>query len=862
MTGKNQALLKKGAAAGRRMRRLASVSVVFAMIVGTLFFSEAEQVNAAADVTVNMNSVIVPDYVGHGTQYNQNLYAAISAADGITSGNVGNLEAKVKALSSQHVRIFLDPEALDAVNYPDYMPSFIQTVELAQASGSTVNITWWHGPYNNVEQQMQAFADVLYDLIVTRGLTAVKYITIQNEVNSTSISQSLYESLYRALDEDLTNYGIRDDVQFIGGDLVRTNQQSWFQYMDANMYDVLDGYSIHIYWDYDDRSYAETRLSEVYSIANGLTHPKPVFITEFGVRGDRSVCTQAPGCLNGTTIPLETTTISAFQQAWFIIKSMRWHYAATVKWDAYKANYDNGNQYFSEIGSGTDGYPLKPSYHMSRMFTNTSKPGWQVLTVDGYVGKWVTALKDPASNDMAVYALNDTGGQTTISIDGLPANKKFRLLIWNDDGLGGIKDVGDVTTNGSGEIAVRLNAESFAALTTLDPGDAERIAYYPADESGGTTATDITDYEHDAVLYNGAAWTSGKIGGALDLDGVNDYAETPYILNPAKAYSGFTAAAWVKLEQASGTVQVILQQKGGVGRMWLYRSQEGYLGTYIGGVATESTVTMPVGQWQHVAVTYDGTTVRLILNGQLAADKNVAAEMSVDGMVIGANKSYGNLWNGQIDDLMIFPRKLTVQDVKDIWNAAHWKFDETSGTTANDSSGFNHAGTVYGAVWTADGKMNGALDFDGIDDYVQTPPVLDPSGQYFSATAWVKLEQASGTVQLILQQDGTNGRHWLYRSASGKLGTYLKGSALESAGTIPVGTWTFAAVTYDTSTLRLYLNGTLAAQTTATLTSSTGDMLIGRSKTGQYWNGKIDNVRIYNRALTADEIADMYRQGR
>jgi hypothetical protein len=70
---------------------------------------------------------------------------------------------------------------------------------------------------------------------------------------------------------------------------------------------------------------------------------KAVYITEFGVRGDRTTCTQAPGCLNGTTIPMETTNIAAFQQAWFIIKSMRWHYTATVKLDAYKAKYDNVN---------------------------------------------------------------------------------------------------------------------------------------------------------------------------------------------------------------------------------------------------------------------------------------------------------------------------------------------------------------------------------------------------------------------------------------------------------------------------------------------------------------------------------------
>lgn len=842
-------------------KRFLSGMLTVMMVLSMFLLVFAPSVSAAADVTVNPNNVIVDNYIGHGTQYNQNLYSTFSSSDGITASNVGNLESKVKALQSQHVRIFFDPEALDDVNYPDYMDSFIDTVELAQDSGSTVNITWWHGPYTDVSGQMQDFADVLYDLIVTRSLDCVQYVTIQNEVNRTSIPKSTYEALYDALDADLTSYGIRDDVELIGGDLVYNNQQAWFDYMDDYMYDVLDGYSVHIYWDYDNRSYAETRLSDVYSIVNNLDHPKPVFITEFGARGDRTTCTQAPGCLNGTSIPMETTNISAFQSAWFIIKSMRWHFSATVKWDAYKAKYDNGEQYFSEIGSGTDGYPLKPSYNMSRMFTTTSEPGWEVLTVDGYVGKWVTALQDPNSSDMAVYALNDTGSETTISIDGLPSNQKLRLLIWNDHGMGGITDYGDVQTDASGEITVRLQAESFAALTTLDPGEVEAIAHFKFDESSGTTASDATVFDHDATV-TGASWTgSGKIDGALDFDGSGDYVETPYILNPGK-HNSFSASAWVKLDSASST-HVILSQDGSSGRMWLYRNSSGELSTYIGGSATEATTTLPTGSWHHVAVTYDGTTVRLLQDGEIVASANVSAEDETEGFVIGAKKDYSAGWNGQIDDVKIFNYHLTSQQITDIWNRTHWKFDETSGTTANDSAGYNQSGTVVnGATWSSSGKMDGALDFDGTNDYVSTANILNPQNNYFSATAWVKLEQASGTVQLILQQDGTNGRHWLYRNSSGVLGTYLGGSALESTGTIPTNQWTFVAVTYDQSTLRLYLNGSLAASSTRSLESSTGGMFIGKSKTGQYWDGKLDNVRIYDRRLTANEVSDMYLQGR
>lgn len=427
------------------------------------------------EFTVNFGNVLTSNFIGNGTQYNQNVYSSISAIDGITMANVSDLETKVKKLKSQHVRIFFDTRAFDTVKYPDYMNSFIRTVELAQTSGSTINITYWHGPYTNISQQMSDFANVMKDLIVTRALNAVKYITIQNEVNSTTITQDTYQQLYRTLDKSLTTLGIRSSVKLIGGDLVRTNQQSWFDYMAANMNDVLDGYSIHIYWNYWDQAYAITRLREVRAIIDAMVPAtqKPVYITEYGVRGDKTSCSGDPGCLTGSSIPIGITTVNAFQHAWFQMRAMNYKYVAAVKWDAYKAKYDNGSQYYSEIGSGTDGYPIWPAYNMTQMFTYTSKPGWQVVGVtQGPVStKLVSAMNDPVTGDMVVYALNDSEGTTTISIGGLPSNKQFRLLVWNEDGTGGITNRGSVQADASGVIAVNLNSQSFAVLTTLDTGN-------------------------------------------------------------------------------------------------------------------------------------------------------------------------------------------------------------------------------------------------------------------------------------------------------------------------------------------------------------------------------------------------------
>lgn len=263
--------------------------VLTSLVITCKKYSPAANKEEDPEFTVNTRKVLVSDFVGNGTQYNQNLYSTISEIDGITQANAGDLETKVKQLKSQHVRIFFDTRAFDTANYPDYMDSFIRTCQLAQASGATINITYWHGPYINISQQMSDFANVLNDLIVIHGLNAVQYITIQNEVNSTSITQDTYQQLYRDLDKSLTALGIRASVKLIGGDLVRTNQRSWFNYMATNMNDILDGYSIHIYWNYWDQVYATTRLREVREIVDAMvpSNQKPIYITEYGIRGEK-----------------------------------------------------------------------------------------------------------------------------------------------------------------------------------------------------------------------------------------------------------------------------------------------------------------------------------------------------------------------------------------------------------------------------------------------------------------------------------------------------------------------------------------------------------------------------------------------
>jgi len=196
---------------------------------------------------------------------------------------------------------------------------------------------------------------------------------------------------------------------------------------------------------------------------------------------------------------------------------------------------------------------------------------------------------------------------------------------------------------------------------------------------------------------------------------------------------------------------------------------------------------------------------------------------------------------------------------------AHWKLDETEGNIAHDSAGDND-GTCHGELlWQpAGGQIAGALEFDGIDDYVSTPFMLSPADGPFSAFAWIK-GGAAGQV-IISQTDGTGtGETWVGTETShGKLMTGLvplpfgrsAPLPLESEFVITDGQWHHIGLVWDGSHRYLYVDGTEAARDTkaqASLKYSDGVLYIGAGKTldaGSFFSGLIDDVRIYNRALT------------
>lgn len=202
-----------------------------------------------------------------------------------------------------------------------------------------------------------------------------------------------------------------------------------------------------------------------------------------------------------------------------------------------------------------------------------------------------------------------------------------------------------------------------------------------------------------------------------------------------------------------------------------------------------------------------------------------------------------------------------------------WQFNETSGDTAHDSSAYSNHGTLFnGPVWTGDGK----LQFDGVDDYVE---VSDSSSLAFTnqitLSAWIMLtEDNLRFMKIVIQPaNDTSADPWenycldlrrknpRFSLSSGLAGSWTGAYDTTWNSPITVGAWYHLAGTYDGSMMILYVNGLPTQTKTGSLTIGNNvlPLYMGSAQGTNGFGGMLDEVRIYNRALTPTEIQDLYQ---
>jgi hypothetical protein len=436
-----------------------------------------------------------------------------------------------------------------------------------------------------------------------------------------------------------------------------------------------------------------------------------------------------------------------------------------------------------------------------------------------------------------------------------------------------------------------LSADEVKKLYEYAPGP---VGHWKMDEKSGTTAYDISGNNLTGNLINTEStdWIQGKFGSALNLDGSNEYVVVSDndILDSGTIDN--TVTMWVYLNSLKNYNGLISKGDSRVAGCFTYTINSSGNIQYDKGIcAAALSLANPIttGTWHHIAIVKDVDVGMVVYVDGKYGGKEAQCQAndtySDDDLKIGYSaNTYTGYLDGKIDDVRIYNYARTQKQILEDMNAgrpaqnkpvAYWKFDEGYGTTVYDSVG-NNNGTINGASWTNDGRFGKALSFDGSDDYVGLSDYVDMGMRDFSLCAWVKTTSSVSYGQWIVGQLGTAGgttdEGYSLIMEGGYPGVKLSSTGenlytLQSPNLHNDGNWHHVMATVKRGgSIRVYVDGLLENEGTDVISGSIDhnySLLIGaRPGGGTEWDGQIDEVKIYNYALSENEVKKDYNQGK
>ena len=439
------------------------------------------------------------------------------------------------------------------------------------------------------------------------------------------------------------------------------------------------------------------------------------------------------------------------------------------------------------------------------------------------------------------------------------------------------------------------------------PGDTSYcvapVGEWKMDEGSGTSTNDTSGNNNIGTLYNSPSWTQGKIGSALNFNGSNNYIGVPYSSNLAPSAITFEAWAYKPSWTDSEASRILSKTESG-GYAFIFSNSNIYSYAYRNGAyATPSTSTSGLSPgWHYFTGSYDGRYTKIYIDGILKNTDDAGANYPItysynNSLIIGAEAGSGTspagttYFTGKIDHIKIYDYARTPAQIAYDYNkggpVGWWKLDECQGNIAYDWSGIGNTGTIIigasgtqnslgtcavgtSAAWTsgAIGKINSSLNFDGNDDYIgNLTNVLATNTNSETISAWVKPNNLSGDKYIFIQNGPT-----LFHISNDKLvgGIYTgTWTSVTSISSLVANVWSHVVMTYDGSNIKLYINGKFdnSVAKTGNL-SSLSCVEIGRFNGGNcstgvssYFNGQLDDIRLYNYALTSEQIKTLYNGG-
>ncbi len=426
----------------------------------------------------------------------------------------------------------------------------------------------------------------------------------------------------------------------------------------------------------------------------------------------------------------------------------------------------------------------------------------------------------------------------------------------------------------------------------------------PENLTAGNYINGINDYVQDNSVYNNygdagnlkddGMWVNGNWSGGLEFDGVDDYVTAT--LSPAIGTAdNFSYGGWFYIEDLSRVWQCVMSDSSG-SKYGLYAMHSNSRPFFYHYNSTPSIFYLygnawtTIG-WHHLLIIRNGTNYSFYQDGvYTTSTTNGDASETFNDLRIGN----GGLryFNGVADEIYIFNKSLNSTEINELYTSnsittasanliSHWALNETSGTTASDSVGSNdgtltnyktHSPT-YNSSCTAFSGSGGCYEFaDGLDYITLSDTFTFGLDDSFTVSAWIKTNSVTGERFAIGRDVPGNNIIALYHTnvdACFRIRD-TDGGTVDGVcypNTLTADTWYHLVGVRDveSDTINIYVNG-IAYSTPTTDSSNTNITLrlrIGGDNTGSNyaifsWNGSIDDVRIWDRALSSDEIATLY----
>lgn len=469
---------------------------------------------------------------------------------------------------------------------------------------------------------------------------------------------------------------------------------------------------------------------------------------------------------------------------------------------------------------------------------------------------------------------------------------------------------GAITPAGTEELNASFPAGSngsVVAVSFLPAGlDTGLISYYKLDESSGNAIDSVGD--NDLTNNNTVGYAAAKINNGADFGTANT--NKNFTISSALGTTGGakSISLWVKLrteissgsyflfnlrEATNSTKTVIFYDYNSGTRQLIFRREK----DNVGADSLTYTITLGTDNWYHLVYTYDTTNIIGYINGVAVGSPTAASGNGTGGaneFKLGSDTS-GSFTSAYMDEVGIWSRALTADEVSQLYNSnralaypltaptlyggvAYYKLDESSGN-ADDAIGARDL-TNNGTTTYAAGKINNGAVFNGTSQYFNLTAGTLGIANAWTIAGWFNSDALTAQDKIFSCRPASGDANEIRLQIDDTDATKLAIVAMHSSGSgtgykvyrgdteLSNSTWYFGAATWDGTNLKLYVNGeeettTKTVDGTLVMTDTSRPLGIGSLSisASNLWDGMLDEIGYWSRALSSAEISELYNSG-